>query len=82
MKIEKLSEHNQESTEKGKIKLLDVVALTEDIPEHNLKRGDIGTVVEILSDGEALRLNSAVAIGKCPSVLVFLHLNLECFLTN
>lgn len=29
-------------------KLLDVVALTEDIPDHSLKRGLVGTVVEIL----------------------------------
>mgnify|MGYP006301987105 CR=1 FL=1 len=28
------------------IELLDVVALTEDIPDHGLKRGEIGTVVE------------------------------------
>ena len=35
------------------IKLLDVVALTEGVPEHNLKRGEVGTVVKILSYGEA-----------------------------
>ena len=28
------------------INLLDVVALTADLPEHNLMRGEIGTVVE------------------------------------
>ena len=28
------------------IKLLDVVVLTKDIPEHNLWRGEIGAVVE------------------------------------
>ena len=30
------------------IKLLDVVALTEDIPDYALKRGQVGTVVEVL----------------------------------
>ena len=30
------------------IKLLDVVALTEDLPEHRLHRGQVGTVVEEL----------------------------------
>ena len=30
-------------------KLLDVVALTEDVPDYALKRGQVGTVVEILS---------------------------------
>ena len=31
------------------IQTLDVVALTEDIPEHDLHRGQVGTVVEMLS---------------------------------
>ena len=29
----------------NEIKLLDVVALTIDIPEHSLSRGQVGTVV-------------------------------------
>jgi hypothetical protein len=33
------------------IKLLDVVALTEDIPERGLRRGEVGTVVERWKDG-------------------------------
>jgi hypothetical protein len=33
------------------INLLDVVALTEDIPQKNLLRGQVGTVVEILAPG-------------------------------
>ena len=28
------------------IKLLDVVALTVDLPEHSLQRGQVGTIVE------------------------------------
>jgi hypothetical protein len=35
------------------IKLLDVVALTMDLPEYNLRRGQVGTVVEILVGGTA-----------------------------
>lgn len=31
------------------ITLLDVVALTEELPERNLRRGQVGTVVEILA---------------------------------
>jgi hypothetical protein len=31
------------------IKLLDVVALTEELPEQDLKRGEVGTVVEFLA---------------------------------
>ncbi len=34
---------------KNKVKLLDVVALTEDLPERKLERGQVGTVVEILA---------------------------------
>jgi hypothetical protein len=35
---------------KDEIKLLDVVALTTDIPQHNLYRGEIGAVVECYTD--------------------------------
>jgi hypothetical protein len=34
----------------GEIKLLNVVALTANAPEHNLRRGEIGTVVEFYRD--------------------------------
>ena len=33
------------------IKILDVVAVTEDISEHGLRRGEVGTVVERWKDG-------------------------------
>ncbi len=32
-----------------KVKLLDVVALTKDMPSHKLTRGQVGTVVERLA---------------------------------
>jgi hypothetical protein len=31
-------------------KLLDAVALVTDIPEHHLQRGQVGTIVEVLSE--------------------------------
>jgi len=34
---------------KNKVKMLDVVALTEDVPERKLTRGQVGTVVEVLA---------------------------------
>lgn len=34
---------------KEKIQLLDVVALVSDLPEHNLLRGQVGTIVEELA---------------------------------
>jgi hypothetical protein len=33
------------------IHLLDVVALTDDIPDRGLRRGQVGTVVEMLAPG-------------------------------
>lgn len=33
------------------MRLLDVVALTEDVPERGLRRGQVGTVVESLGPG-------------------------------
>lgn len=72
LNTDSVPEHDQKPTEKGKIKLLDVVALTQDVPEHNLKRGDIGTIVEILSNGEAYEVefsNTNGQMSKCVSFL-------------
>ena len=33
----------------NEIHMLDVVALTEDIPDHGLRRGQVGTIVEPLA---------------------------------
>lgn len=38
------------------IQPLAVVALTVDLPEHNLRRGQVGTVVEILANGRAFEV--------------------------
>ena len=66
-----LPEHNQESAEKGKIKPLDVVALTQDVPEHNLKRGEVGTVIEILSNGKAFEVEFSDDNGQMYKCLSF-----------
>ncbi len=62
------------------IKLLDVVALTVDIPAENLKRGQVGTVVEILADGQALEVEFSDNQGQVynslaipPDQLMVLH---------
>ena len=75
--IDNLSERNRESTEKGKIKLLDVVALTQDVPEHNLKRGEAGTVVEILANGEAYEVEFSDDNGQMYKCLSFLASQLK-----
>ena len=64
-------ERDQEPTETGKIKLLDVVALTQDVPEHNLKRGEVGTVVEILANGEAFGVEFSDDNGQMYKCLGF-----------
>lgn len=38
------------------IKELDCVALTRDVPEHNLRRGDVGTAVMVHGEGEGYEL--------------------------
>ena len=44
----------------NKVKLLDVVGLTIDLPEYNLWQGQIGTVVEILAGGAAFEVEFSV----------------------
>ncbi len=46
------------------IKLLDVVALTVNLPELNLWRGQVGTVVEILADGRAFEVEFSDRTGR------------------
>ncbi|MGB5636961.1 MAG: DUF4926 domain-containing protein [Waterburya sp.] len=62
------------------IKLLDVVALTVDLTEANLWRGQVGTVVEILADGAAFEVEFSdrqgqtyESLGLRPEQLMVLH---------
>ena len=62
------------------IKLLDVVALTVDVPEHNLSRGQVGTVVEVLKNGDAFEIEFSdrngrtyKSLGLRPDQLMVLH---------
>ncbi|MDQ7024346.1 MAG: DUF4926 domain-containing protein [Anaerolineae bacterium] len=50
------------------IKLLDVVALTEDIPKRKLYRGQVGTVVEIL-DEDMYEVEFSDASGRTYAML-------------
>ena len=45
-------------------KLLDVVALTVDLPEYNLWRGQVGTVVETLANGTAFEVEFSDRDGR------------------
>ena len=47
-----------------KFKLFDIVALTTDLPEHNLRRGQVGTVVEVLAGGKAFEVEFSDRAGR------------------
>jgi len=65
---------------KEKIKLFDVVALIGDLPEYNLWRGQVGTVVEMLANGEAYEVEFSdregrtyESLGLRPDQILVLH---------
>lgn len=65
---------------KEETKLLDVIALTVDLPEYNLWRGQVGTVVEILREGNAFEVEFAdregrtyESVGLRPNQFMVLH---------
>ncbi|MEK7685277.1 MAG: DUF4926 domain-containing protein [Verrucomicrobiota bacterium] len=51
------------------IKELDAVALTGDLPEHGLKRGDVGTAVLVHGDGEAFEVEFVGYDGQTVALL-------------
>ena len=62
------------------IKLLDVVALTVDLPQYNLWRGQVGTVVEFLANGVAFEVEFSdrngrtyESLGLRPEQIMVLH---------
>jgi hypothetical protein len=62
------------------IKLIDVVALTADVPEHNLSRGQVRTVVDLLKNGTAYEVEFSdregrtyKSLGLRPEQLLVLH---------
>jgi Domain of unknown function (DUF4926) len=65
---------------KSTIKLLDVIALTVDLPEYNLYRGQVGTVVELLAGGAAFEVEFSdrsgrtyESVGLRPEQIMVLH---------
>ncbi len=63
-----------------KINLFDVVALTVDLPENNLWHGQVGTIVEILANGQAFEVEFSdrtgrtyESLGLLPSQFMVLH---------
>jgi len=65
---------------KNQFNLLDVVALTVDLPEYNLLRGQVATIVELLVDGAAFEVEFSdsngqtyESIGLRPEQIMVLH---------
>ena len=50
------------------LRTLDVVVLTEDLPAHSLKRGDLGTVVEVYSP-TAIEVEFVTASGRTQALV-------------
>jgi len=62
------------------IKLLDVVALIVDLPDYNLWRGQVGTVVDLLAGGAAFEVEFSdrngrtyESVGLRPEQILVLH---------
>ncbi|MBD2058766.1 DUF4926 domain-containing protein [Oculatella sp. FACHB-28] len=62
------------------VKLLDVVALTVDLPQYNLWRGQVGTVVELLAEGATFEVEFSdrngrtyESLGLRPEQIMILH---------
>ena len=51
------------------IRELDTVALTRDVEERGLKRGDVGAVVHCYEDGAAFEVEFVTADGRTVAVL-------------
>ena len=51
------------------LKLLDVIALTVDLPEENLWCGQVGTIVEIYENGTAYEVEFVDTQGKTYGLL-------------
>ncbi|MGI8545455.1 MAG: DUF4926 domain-containing protein [Aridibacter sp.] len=61
-------------------KLFDVIALISDLPEENLLKGQVGTIVEVYNEGEAFEVEFVNVKGETyglltlsPKQLVLLH---------
>ena len=51
------------------IRELESIVLSEDIPEHGLKRGDIGTVVLVHRGGEGYEVEFVTLAGETVAVI-------------
>lgn len=64
--------------------LLDVVALTVNLPEYNLLSGQVGSIVELLADGAAFEVEFSdsngqtyESVGLLPQQIMVLHFQIK-----
>ena len=53
-------------------KLLDTIVLDQDLPEHGLRRGDLGAVVDV-HEPDGLEVEFVLASGKTQAVVTLRH---------
>jgi Domain of unknown function (DUF4926) len=56
---------------------LDLVVLTQDIPEHGLLQGDLGTIVHGYTDGQAWEVEFMTAEGRTVAVLTLTRVDIR-----
>ncbi len=48
---------------------LDTVVITRNFPEHGLRKGDVGAVVHVYSEGKAFEVEFVTAAGETQALL-------------
>lgn len=61
---------------------LDTVVLARDIEKHGLKRGDIGAVVHVYSNGKTLEVEFVAAKGKTVALVTLASLDIRPMANN
>ena len=51
------------------MKELDLIALTKSVPEHDLEKGDVGTIVAIYDNGKGYEIEFATYTGETIAVI-------------
>ncbi|MDP8228681.1 MAG: DUF4926 domain-containing protein [Candidatus Electryoneaceae bacterium] len=59
------------------MKELDIVVLTEDIPEYGLKANDVGTIVMVHNGGEGYEVEFMTLQGDTVAVLTLMPLQIR-----
>lgn len=59
------------------MKELDTVVLNRNIRKHNLKKGDLGTIVHIYENGKALEIEFITTKGRTLAVLTLIRADIR-----